>query len=104
MGMDVSPQNEARGGLAWLLAGWTTSTAGVELRRVWWREQSTKEVSLRKMRQGSECGRCSKGSWGAWAGDVAGDLGVCACWSTAVRGEARADRAAPRRSEGERAR
>jgi hypothetical protein len=28
------------------------------------------------MERGSECGRCSKRSWGAWAGDVAGDLGV----------------------------
>jgi hypothetical protein len=41
------------------------------------------------MRQGSECGHgsCSKRSWGAWEGDVAGDLGVRArvraCWSTA---------------------
>jgi|UPI000842B00C hypothetical protein len=58
-------------------------------------------VGLRGMRQGSECGcgRCSKGSWGAWAGDVGGDLGVHARWSTAVRGEGGADRAAPRRRE-----
>jgi hypothetical protein len=61
---------------------------------------------LREMGQGSECGcgRCSKGSWGAWAGDVAEDVDVRVCWSTAVRGEGRADRAVPRRSEGERGR
>jgi hypothetical protein len=41
---------------------------------------------------------------GAWAGDVVGDLGVCACWSMAVRGEGGADRAVPRRSEREQAR
>jgi hypothetical protein len=31
-------------------------------------------------------GRCSKGSWGAWAGDVAGVFGVRARWSTVVCG------------------
>jgi hypothetical protein len=43
-------------------------------------------VSVGEMRQGREsgCGRCSKGSWGVWAGDVAGVLGVRARWSTAV--------------------
>jgi hypothetical protein len=40
---------------------------------------------------------------GAWAGDVAEDLGVHARWSTMVRGEGRADKATPWRSEGERA-
>jgi hypothetical protein len=46
------------------------------------------------MRQGSEsgCGRCSKGRWGAWAGNVAGVLGMRARWSTAVRGEGGSDR------------
>jgi hypothetical protein len=50
------------------------------------------------MRQGSECGcgRCSKGSWGAWVSDVARDLGVRARGSMAVRGEGGADRAVPR--------
>jgi hypothetical protein len=35
-------------------------------------------VSLCEMRHGREsgCGRCSKESWGAWAGDVVGFLGV----------------------------
>jgi hypothetical protein len=54
------------------------------------------------------CGRCSKRSWGAWAGDVAGDLGVRArvraCWSTAGCGEGGADRGVPWRSERERVR
>jgi hypothetical protein len=58
---------------------------------------------LCEMSQGRECGRCSKGSWGAWAGNVVGDLDVRARWSTAVCGEGGADRAAPRRSKGERA-
>jgi hypothetical protein len=31
-------------------------------------------------------GRCSKGSWGAWAGDVVGVFGVRARWSTVVCG------------------
>jgi hypothetical protein len=49
------------------------------------------------MGRGSECRceRCSKRSWGAWAGDVARDLGVRAqvraCWSTVGRGEGRAE-------------
>jgi hypothetical protein len=66
-------------------------------------------ATLREMERGSECGcgRCSKRSWGAWAGDVAGDLDVRArvraCWSTAGHGEGGADRAVPRRSERERA-
>jgi hypothetical protein len=60
---------------------------------------------LREMRLGSECGcgRCSKGSWGAWAGDVAEDLRVRAHWSTTVHGEGEIDRAVPRRRERERA-
>jgi hypothetical protein len=46
------------------------------------------------MGQGSECGRgrYSKRSWGAWAGDVAGDLVVRARvherWSTVGAGKA----------------
>jgi hypothetical protein len=46
------------------------------------------------MRQGrkSGCGRGSKGSLGAWEGNVARVLGVCARWSPAVRGEGGADR------------
>jgi hypothetical protein len=58
------------------------------------------------MRQGGErgCGRCSKGSWGVWAGNVAGDLSGRATCSTAVRGEGGTDTAVPRRSEGKRAR
>jgi hypothetical protein len=58
------------------------------------------------MRQGSECGcgRCSKETWGVWAGDVVGDLGVHARWSTVVRGEGRTYRAVPQCSEGERVR
>jgi hypothetical protein len=65
--------------------------------------RARERVSLREMRQGSECGcgRCSKVSWVAWAGDVAGDLGVRAHWSMAVRREGGTDRAVPRRSEGE---
>jgi hypothetical protein len=57
------------------------------------------------MERGSECGRCSKRSWGAWAGDVARDLGVHArvhaCLSTAGHEEGGTDRAVPRRSERE---
>jgi hypothetical protein len=68
--------------------------------------RARERVSLRETMQGRECGcgRCSKGSWGAWAGDVVRDLGVRACWSTAVSGEGRADRVVPWRSEGERVR
>jgi hypothetical protein len=33
MGTDVSPRGEARGRLAWLLAGWMAGTVGAELRR-----------------------------------------------------------------------
>ena len=60
-------------------------------------------VSLLEMRLGREngCGRCSKGSWGAWAGDMAGDLGVRACWSMAVREEGGADSVVPRCRERE---
>jgi hypothetical protein len=49
--------------------------------------RAQERVSLREMRQGRECGcgRWSKERWGAWAGDVAGDLGVRARWSMAVR-------------------
>jgi hypothetical protein len=49
-----------------------------------------------EMRQGGErgCGWCSKGSWGAWAGDVPGALGVLARWSTAVCREGGAGRGA----------
>jgi hypothetical protein len=66
-------------------------------------ERAQERVSLHEMRQGSECGcgRCSKGYWGAWAGDVAEDLGMRARWSKAVRGEGGTNRAVPRRSEGE---
>jgi hypothetical protein len=61
---------------------------------------------LHKLRQGRECGcgRCSKGSWGPWARDMARVLGVRARWSMAVRGEGGADRAVPRCRERERAR
>jgi hypothetical protein len=45
----------------------------------------------------SWCGRGSKGSWDAWEAYVAGVLGVCARWSTAVRGDGGDDRAGPRR-------
>jgi hypothetical protein len=40
--------------------------------------RARERASLREMGWGSECGcgRCSKGSWGARAGDVARDLGV----------------------------
>jgi hypothetical protein len=40
--------------------------------------RARERASLRKMGWGSECGcgLCSKGSWGAWAGNVAWDLGV----------------------------
>jgi hypothetical protein len=43
--------------------------------------RARERASLRKMGWESECGcgRCSKGRWGAGAGDVAGDLGVRAC-------------------------
>jgi hypothetical protein len=51
----------------------------------------------------SGCGRCSKGSCGAWAGDVARVLGVRACWSTMIRGEGGADREVPRCREREQA-
>jgi hypothetical protein len=46
------------------------------------------------MRQEREsgCGRCSKGSWGVWAGDVVGVLGVRARWSMVVHGDGRSDR------------
>jgi hypothetical protein len=33
MGMNVSPQDGARGGLAWLLAGWVTGMMGAGLWR-----------------------------------------------------------------------
>jgi hypothetical protein len=60
-------------------------------------------VSLCVVRQGRECGcgRCSKGSWGAWAGDMVGVLGMRAHWSMIVHGEGRADRAVPRCRERE---
>jgi hypothetical protein len=63
--------------------------------------RARERVSLREMGQGSECecGRCSKRSWGAWASDMAGDLGVRArvhaCWSTTGREEGGVDRAVP---------
>jgi hypothetical protein len=43
-------------------------------------DRARERVSVGKMRQGREsgCGRGSKRIWGAWAGDVAGPLGVCA--------------------------
>jgi hypothetical protein len=68
--------------------------------------RARERVSLREMRQGSECGceRSSKGNWGAWAGDVAKDLGGHARWSMAVCGEGGADRVVPRHNERERAR
>jgi hypothetical protein len=68
--------------------------------------RARERVSLREMRQGSKCGcgRGSKGSWGAWAGNVDGDLDVRARWSTVVHGEGGADRVAPQRRERERAR
>jgi hypothetical protein len=68
--------------------------------------RARERVSLREMRQEREigCGQCSKGSWGAWAGDVVGVLGVRAHWSTAAHEEGEADREAPRRSERKRAR
>jgi hypothetical protein len=51
------------------------------------------------MRQGREQVRAVlKRELGAWAGDMAGDLGVRARWSTTVHGEGGTDRAAPRRS------
>jgi hypothetical protein len=52
-----------------------------------------------EMRQGEReggCGRGSKGSWGAWADDVAGLLNMRARVSGGC-GEDRADRADPRR-------
>jgi hypothetical protein len=55
------------------------------------REQSTREGELARNEAGERVRvrvrRCSKGSWGAWAGDVDGDLGVRARWSTVVHGE-----------------
>jgi hypothetical protein len=48
--------------------------------------------------------RCSKGSWGAWAGDVARDLSMHARWSMAVHGEGGPDTEVPRCSEGKRVR
>jgi hypothetical protein len=68
--------------------------------------RARERASLHEMGQGSECGcgRCSKKSWGAWVGDVAGDLGVRACcWSTAGHGEGGADRGVPRCSKREQA-
>jgi hypothetical protein len=67
--------------------------------------RARERVGVNEMRQGREsgCGRCSKGRWGTWAGDVAGVLGVCARWSMTVCGEGGADRGA-RRSERERVR
>jgi hypothetical protein len=59
--------------LAQLLVGYTADTVGAS------GEGRVRErVSLREMRQGREsgCGQCSNGSWGTWAGDVAGVLGV----------------------------
>jgi hypothetical protein len=68
------------------------------------REQSTEEGGLARNGAGIQVRvrRGSKGSWGAWAGDVAGDLGVRARWSKMVRGEGGADTTAPRRRERER--
>jgi hypothetical protein len=42
------------------------------------RGKARERVSVGEMRQGREngCGRCSKGSWSVWAGDVTGVLGV----------------------------
>jgi hypothetical protein len=61
---------------------------------LWRWRQSVREVGVGEMRHGREsgCGRCSKGSWGAWASDVVGVLSVRACWSTAVCEEGKADR------------
>jgi hypothetical protein len=56
--------------------------------------RARERARLCEMGQGSECGRgrCSKRCWGAWVGDVAGDLGVRArvraCWSTTGVGKA----------------
>jgi hypothetical protein len=72
--------------------------------------KARERARLYELGRGSECGcgRCSKRSWGAWAGDVAGDLDVRArvraCWFTAGRGEGGADKGFPRRSERERVR
>jgi hypothetical protein len=38
--------------------------------------RAREEARLCEMGRGSECGRCSKRSWGAWAGDVVADLSV----------------------------
>jgi hypothetical protein len=54
------------------------------------REQSAREGELARIEAGereSGCGQCSKGSWGAWAGDVVGVLGVHARWCTTIHGE-----------------
>jgi hypothetical protein len=85
------------------MTGWTTGTTGVELRQ----GQSAREGELAwneavERERGSE--RCSKRSWGAWAGDVARVLDVRVRWSTAVLGESGADRTVPRHKEREQAR
>jgi hypothetical protein len=61
--------------------------------------RARERVRVGEMRQGREsgCGQGSKGSWGAWAGDVARVLEVCARWSAVVREDSRANRAGPRR-------
>jgi hypothetical protein len=68
--------------------------------------RARERVSLREMRQGREsgCGRCSKGSWGAWAGDMARVLGMRARWSMVVHGEGGVNTEVPQCRERERAR
>jgi hypothetical protein len=64
--------------------------------------RARERVGMGEMRQGREsgCGRCSKGSWGAWAGDVSGVLGLRARWSKAVCGKGKADRGPTAQREG----
>jgi hypothetical protein len=67
-------------------------------------DDSTRErakVGEKKQGRESGCDRGSKGSWGTWAGDVVGFLGVHARGSAVVRGEDEADRLARRHRERE---
>jgi hypothetical protein len=107
MGTGASPRGGARGGLAWLPAGWMTGTAGVGLRRG--------RVAWAKRENGRGCAKwdegASAGAGGAkkGAGCVGGRRGrgsrrACASARVLVHGghgEGRADRAVPRHSERE---
>jgi hypothetical protein len=104
--MSSSPKEEARDGLARLLAGWTAGSMAADLRRAWaaMAERERGRECAKWARRESGYGRSSKRARARGRASWMVSTARARTWVSDGLGEDGADRAGPPRSERERAR